>query len=360
MKISNIDKNFDNLINDSENWVFYDVNQSPFSLYGIFYDENEKCFLRMPQKKAKDLSESIEILNRYTAGGRLRFSTNAKKLCVKVKYKTLFCMPHMALRGSAGFSLCLNTDRKEKYIGSIGPVFEDKSGFTGIINLPKTNGCYTLHFPSYHQVDSLTIGLPKEAKLGMGKAYQSIKPIVYYGSSITQGGCASRADTNYEDLICKFNNVDYVNLGFSGNALAEPKMIDYIADIDCSIVVLDYDHNAPNIEYLEKTHFAMYERYRSKRPITPIVLISKPSYYFDGLAKKRLNVIKNTFIKAKKLGDENIYFIDGRKLFGKDWDICTVDTVHPTDLGFYKMSKIIGKVINDILFKKDKGNGETI
>lgn len=99
--------------------------------------------------------------------------------------------------------------------------------------------------------------------------------------------------------------------------------------------------DAPNVEYLEKTHYAMYERYRAKKPNTPIVFISKPNYHFDWTAKARLTVIRNTYKRAKAMGDNRVYFIDGRKLFGDDWDICTVDRTHPTDLGFYKMAKKI-------------------
>ncbi len=357
MDITKIDKNFlPPELGNAEGYVYYDVTKSPFSLYGIFYDEERKGFYRMPQRIAesinessKGISEGLAILNRHTAGGRLRFSTNARRIIIVVKYKELFCMPHMTLRGNAGFSLSVNTAEGERYLGSVGPTHNDKTGFRGGFNLLKEGGCYTLHFPLYHEVDSVFLGFPEDATVGEGMPYKDVKPILYYGSSITQGGCANRPDTSYEDFICRKNNVDYVNLGFSGSALAEPEMVDYLASIDCSVAVLDYDYNAPTVEYLRNTHFAMYERYREKRPNTPIVLISKPNYYFDWTAKDRLVIIKNTYQKAKAAGDENVYFIDGRRLFGEEWDICTVDATHPTDLGFYKMAKVIGRMLNKIL-----------
>ncbi len=360
MDITKIDKNFLPVeAGDASGLVYYDITKPPFSLHGVFYDEKRKGYYRMPQdvaeainESSKGISEGLAVLNKHTAGGRLRFSTDANKMCVVVKYKGLFRMPHMTLRGNAGFALGRNTQEGERYLGSIGPTHNDENGFKGWFHLPKTGGSYTLHFPLYHEVDSVFIGFPETASVWEGMPYRDIKPVLYYGSSITQGGCANRPDTSYEDFICRKNNVDYINLGFSGSALAEPGMVDYLATIDCSVAVFDYDYNAPTKEWLKNTHFAMYERYRKQRPDTPVVFITKPNYFVDATAKARWRIIKKTYNRAKALGDENVYFIDGRKLFGKEWDVCTVDNTHPTDLGFYKMAQTIGRVVNKIIEKK--------
>lgn len=350
MDITRIDKNFLQTGESiSEDTKYYDVTKAPFSLHGIFYDEKHSRFLRMPHDIAHTVSEGVEYLNGNTAGGRIRFATDSKSITLAVRYPELFIMPHMTLRGNAGFALCMNTEKGERFIYTISPEYGDKTGFIRRLLLPAEGKDYTLHFPLYHNVDSLFIGLDKDARVGPGAPYKNVPPVLYYGSSITQGGCANRPDTSYPDLICKKNNVDFINLGFSGNALAEPQMIDYLATLDCSIAVLDYDHNAPNTEYLQKTHYAMYKNYRDKKPTTPIIFITKPNYHFDATAKARLEVIKNTYKRAKAENDNNVYFIDGRTLFGKDWDICTVDRTHPTDLGFYKMAKVIGRTVNKIL-----------
>lgn len=339
---------------DSDDTKYYDVTKSPFSLHGVFYDEESGRFLRIPQKIADSVNGLVSRLNANTAGGRVRFSTNSDYMTLSAKYSELFTIPHMTLRGSAGFSLCANTEKEEKFICVIGPEYTDKTGFIRRVPLPKGARYYTLYFPLYNNVNRLLLGFDKGATVEAGLPYKDIPPVLYYGSSITQGGCANRPDTSYQGQICHKNNVDFVNFGFSSGALAEPQMIDYLATVNCSIAVFDYDHNAPDLTYLKKTHYAMYKHYRNKRPDTPIVFISKPDFHADAEAKARLNVIFNTRNRAMEEGDDNVYVIDGRTFFGKDWNVCTVDGTHPTDLGFYKMAKKIGKVIETILCNQTK------
>ena len=115
--------------------------------------------------------------------------------------------------------------------------------------------------------------------------------------------------------------------------------------------VLDYDHNAPNAEYLEKTHYAFYERFRSANPDVPVVMISKPDFIknYDQAVIRR-NIIKASYNKAVANVDEDVYFIDGETLMNeKDGTRCTIEGCHPNDVGFMRMSEVIGKKINEIL-----------
>lgn len=111
---------------------------------------------------------------------------------------------------------------------------------------------YILYFPNYNDVKELKIGVDDGARVGHGKKYKDLLPILYYGSSITQGGCASRADNSYQALISKWTNIDFLNFGFSGSALGEETMAEYISALNCSVFVMDYDFNAPNPDFLKK------------------------------------------------------------------------------------------------------------
>ena len=119
-------------------------------------------------------------------------------------------------------------------------------------------------------------------------------------------------------------------------------------------MVLDYDFNAPNIEWLERTHYPLYERIRAAQPNVPIVFMTRPNFLYDPKAcKPRREVIYNNYLKAKSLGDKNVWFINGESLLGKkDWDMCTVDNCHPNDLGFYRMAKKVYPVLKKILSTK--------
>lgn len=356
MDISKIDKNFAaGEFHDDGESRYYAIPCAPFDLYGVFYEKATERFVRMPSDIADKVNDGVAYLNSNSAGGRIRFSTNSQSITLVVKYNALSESRNMPLAGSSGFLLLEETESGFVHIqtfSSMNSVFgeDNKVGFSQSCRL---NGGeiknYILFLPLYNDVKSLTIGLDKTAVVSHGANYADIKPILYYGSSITQGGCASRPDNCYQAIISKRNNVDYINLGFSGNGKAEPIMCDYLAGIDCSVFVCDYDHNAPDADYLEKTHYALYKTFRTKQTDTPIVFITRPDIEHDRLWIKRRKIIKDTYVRALSEGDKNVYFIDGSKFFGKERNACTVDGCHPNDLGFYKMAAKIGAVLDKII-----------
>ena len=132
-------------------------------------------------------------------------------------------------------------------------------------------------------------------------------------------------------------------------------MAEYISGIDMSVFVYDYDHNAPTAEHLANTHETFFRVIREKNPTLPVVMMTRPSITYTEEHKKRREIVRATYEKARAAGDENVYFIDGEKFFGdEDRELCTVDRVHPNDLGFYKMASVVEPVIKEILEK----NGE--
>ena len=127
-----------------------------------------------------------------------------------------------------------------------------------------------------------------------------------------------------------------------------------------SVFVSDYDHNAPNVEHLENTHYKLYETIRSKNPDLPYIMLSKPDINVLNYAPSdkiddgtlRRSVILKTYQKALENGDKNVYFIDGASIFDSDfYDACTVDGCHPNDLGFYFFSKALYPLLKKILHK---------
>lgn len=262
----------------------YHIPCEPFDLYGVFFEKETNRFVRMPSETARAVSENVNRLNANTAGGRIRFSTDSDVVSVRVTYRDLTSAPHISFLGRCGFILLEEREEKNVFVFSFMPGYygNDKEEITenGYAVTKRIPGGkiknYILYFPNYNDIASLEIGLKENAFVGHGKAYRDRKPILYYGSSITQGGCAGRADNSYQALISKWTNIDFINLGFSGACIAEEKMADYLGTLDCSVFVCDYDFNAPNPEYLEKTHFRLYQRYREKRPDTPIVFLSNP------------------------------------------------------------------------------------
>lgn len=346
--ISSIDENFALEKEINKNGMnFYNVKNKPFKVFGVFAEDGDYC--RIPKSVAKTVSEGVYTLNFHTAGGRVKFKTNSNKISVIAKQTHISKMPHCAFSGSIGFDLYVRKNDKDIYEGSFIPDINVTDGFESIVSF-ENNGTneVTINFPLYSGVSELLVGVEEKAVIEETNGYKMQKPIVYYGSSITQGGCASRPGNSYEAIISREFDCDYTNLGFSGNAKAEDEIIDYIKNLDMSVFVYDYDHNAPNIEHLESTHEKGFKEIRKQNPNLPIIIMSRPKYYLKDDELKRLEITKKTFDNAVSVGDENVYYIDGKSLMNIAKDNGTVDNCHPNDFGFYSMAEAVIKILKKI------------
>ncbi|MBQ8311137.1 MAG: SGNH/GDSL hydrolase family protein [Clostridia bacterium] len=350
MDISKIDKNLkvETSLQESD-IAFYDVRCAPFKLYGLYNAETEPQFKRLPDDVAKNTSEGVAYLALNTAGGRVRFATDSRYIAIKAEMPYLSHMPHCAMTGSSGFDLYMidpMTD-SSRFIKSFIPPVGGKDGFESIIYLPDNKMRYFhINFPTYSPVTNLYIGVQETATVAEGLKYRPLDPIVYYGSSITQGGCAMRPGNIYQEIVSRRMNMDYVDLGFSGNGKGEDVIVDYMANMKMSAFVSDYDHNAPNVEHLRNTHCKLYQKIREKNPDIPYIMLSKPDYLGNSNwlpeNNARRDIIIDTFRYARAQGDKNVYFIDGESLFrGPYFNLCTVDGCHPTDVGFALMADAV-------------------
>lgn len=337
---------------DENGLVWFDVTNEPFDLYGFY---GTKPFMRLPEDVARATNPGVLHNNTHTAGGRVRFSTNSPRIAIRVSCPYITKFAHMPLTGSSSFDLYIDTEYGSKYRACYKPDVSVTDGFTSSVKLPN-NGIltyFTINFPLYTPVTKLEIGIDAGSELGHGMKYLPVLPVVFYGSSITQGACASRPGLCYEAIISRRLNIDHVNLGFSGNARAEEPIVNYMKDMKMSCFVSDYDHNAPNAEYLDSTHRRMYEIIRGAQPDIPYIMVSRPDFIFNpGESIKRRRVVEDTFRFARANGDKNVYYIDGDGICrGADEDCCSVDGTHPNDIGFMKMADSIGRIIRRAMRK---------
>lgn len=353
-KISDIDKNLK--VSSSikkDNLILLDANIRPFSIFGVFNDG--KGFVRMDGKTAKSTNDGVYHLYRHTSGGRITFETDSPY--VSIAYKgdvTLF--PHMPLTGTAGFDLYIFEDGEFHYFKSFVPPVDKKKKYDSIVEFgSRKMRKILIHFPLYSNVDSLHIGLDGSSELNEFNPYKKDAPVVYYGSSITQGGCASRPGNNYPAIVSQKTLTDFLCLGFSGSAHGEDVIADYISELPMSAFVLDYDHNdIGNPERLREKHFAFYKKVREKHADIPIIMMTSPySLALSPSIEITKKIIKESFAKASE-NDKNVYFIDGREMFGEEFSGCaTVDSCHPNDYGFVKMAQAVLKVFDEIKSKHE-------
>jgi hypothetical protein len=336
------------------NILYRDVFDAPFDLYGFYKPQGLRAFIRMPLEVAKNVSESVATLCKYTTGGRVRFKTNSHFVSIIAELEDIGQLSIMPLSGLAGFDLYLNKNGYSTYYKSFVPPYDIADKYSGTIQFDTDEERdITINFPLYSGVKKLQIGLEGTATIAPGAQYIDRKPILYYGSSITHGCCASRPGNAYPAMISRNLNCDYINLGFSGSAKGEVAIADYIAGLDVSVFVCDYDYNAPNKEHLENTYPYLYGKFRESQPNTPVIFVTNPDVRPESDEDvARREVIHQKYIQAVMSGDRNIYFIDGYSLFGgAGRGDCTVDACHPNDLGFYRMADVIGDMVKKALYR---------
>ncbi len=361
MDISKIDKNFNLQTVDKPDVEWHELSEPEFSVHGIFYSEQHEKYLRMPQDLADQVNEGVCYLTRLTAGGRIRFITDSPYIALQAVMENVGISNHMPMVNQYGFSLYLN----DKFYGILCASFLDVSHDKtkdivydrqlDLLNYGyKENEVFKVNLftPCYGGIKKIYIGLKKGCKLLAHPTYKHAKPVLFYGSSITQGGCASRPGNDYVNMLSRKLDTEILNLGFSGSGRGESVIAEYVSNIDASVFVMDYDYNAKNPEHLRATHLPFYKTIRNKNPNTPIVMISRPNFGRISDDNERREIIRQTYEHAKTHGDHNVYFIDGETLFnGNDRDACTVDGVHPTDLGFYRMAKTLYPILDRLLNK---------
>lgn len=340
---------------DDDSVVWYEASSDNFNIYGLVPEDDGVLTRRIPLEIAEKVSPGVLGQSGYGAGGRIVFLTDSPFVALKVEYGNGSVPTVCNHLFSYGFDLYrFDKNEKDVFIGAYRPAADFDFHFAEFKVETRNDGetfCYTLNMPHFSEVKKLYIGLEKGSYLGKKKKYRNDKPIVFYGSSITHGAAAGRPGNTYENFISQKYNLDYINLGFAGNAKAETSMAEYIAGLDMCLFVSDYDHNAPDVDHLMATHYRLYEIIREKHPNIPYIMISRPDYFANPKRNsERRKVILESYNKAIAAGDKNVYYIDGESLFeGAFYESCTSDGCHPNDIGFYRMAKKIGTVIAEAL-----------
>ena len=312
----------------------------------------------MPKAVAEATSDGVSKLERESAGGRVRFSTDSPYIAIRATFKVVGRSSHLTLLSSAGFDLYVDGEFGSRFIKEFRMPYDMTNYYENAIRVGESvMRSYTINFPVHSVVEKLEVGLKPDSALGAPRAYKSFDPIVIYGSSIVHGTAATRPGLTYPAMISRDLNMDYKNVGFSGMAKGEVPMAEWLATLPMSVFVCDYDHNTPTNEHLENTHFRFYEIIREKNPDVPYIMISRPDFWTMPRDQKniliRRDIIMSSYLKARALGDENVYFIDGISFFATTHQFDhTVDGCHPNDTGFIRMADSIGAVIKYAIEKR--------
>ena len=332
----------------------YSYKDAPIKVFGVVDFENKGKLQRLPDELIEKIPR-LSHLGRRCPGARLGFKTDAGTINIKITFETLSIDRGMSIYASQAAAVYAGDRQTSRFLGLVCPQDYDQKTFEGTIKKEPKLEDITVWLPRNEIISDIEISVNDYAQMLPPTPYKYSKPILYYGSSITEGGCCASITNGYNAIISRHLDVDYYNFGFSGNARGDMNMAEYISGIDMSILVYDYDHNAPTAEHLAQTHEPFFKLIREKNPDLPVVMMTRPSITYTDEHKKRRDIVRATYENALNAGDKNVYFVDGEAFFGdSDRELCTVDRVHPNDLGFSRMAAVVEPVIRTILEENEK------
>lgn len=316
---------------------------SVFPLYGKVSGATDTRYERLPSELKGVSRDPVWYLGTHSAGLFIRFRSNSTSIHARWESTYNNTMTHMTDTGTKGLDLYALVDGEWRHVCSAQPQGKT-SQRTIIANMDPVEREYMLYLSLYDGVSSLEIGVDSGATLDQPAVDSPSreKPIVMYGTSLLQGGCANRPGMAYTNIISRRFDREVINLGFSGNAMLDMEIAHLMASVeDPGVFVLDYAPNAWDYLIDEKGE-EFFRVIRDKHPDVPVIFIEDvifPYTIFDNAiceqVKKKNAAQKRLYTKLKKAGEKRIYYICAEGMIGDDGE-ATVDGTHFTDLGMMR------------------------
>ncbi len=323
---------------------YYD--HSHFLIEGTAFADSarESLYDRFPISVKNKVREPVWSLSRNSAGVSIRFFSNSTTIRVKWELLSDLRMNHMAETGIKGIDLYFKGRDGWQYVNTARP--EGKTNdFLLVGNMSPERREYRMYLPLYDGVTRLEVGIDSLAYISKPEKHKG-RPIVFYGTSITQGGCASRPGMVHTSIISRKLGLECMNFGFSGNGRMEKPVVDLIAAIDALFYVIECSENMTP-EEINENSAPLLSVIRQQHPHTPVVFVNNMTYENSSLDEMSMKgiiakneMIGNVFRKLTEAGNKNLYFIDKSRSLGLDHE-ATVDGVHLTDLGFMRYADFL-------------------
>lgn len=326
-----------------------------FDVIGKYH--TEKHWGRLPERYKGTLRENVWNLGRNSAGIGIRFSTNATTIIVRWEVMNETNLRHMPATGVKGIDLYAFADGQWQYVKTGFPTAK-KSEAPMLSNGTGQATEYLLNLPLYDGVVSLQIGVNEGAEISAAKEKYLLaaKPVVYYGTSIAQGGCASRPGLAFTNILSRKLDRAIVNFGFSGNGTIETSVGEAMAEADAALYVIDCNANTSEDLIYDRT-VELVKLLKQQRSSVPVLLVegfANESFHLTPASGVNQNVItkqkelKRAFETLKKSGVKDIYYKTGDGLIGEDHE-GTVDGIHPNDIGMMRIAEALYPVLKKIL-----------
>ncbi len=334
--------------------AYYDA--SDFPILGKATESTTAHYDRFPDSLKSISRPILWKLSRNSAGMAIRFRSNSTTIAAKWINLYNTHMNHMTDTGVRGLDLyCLEENGVWRFVNSARPKGKNNQAII-IKNMSVKEREYMLYLPLYDGLVSLFIGVDSLASISQPQVNSPIrqKPIVFYGTSILQGGCASRPGMAHSNILSRRLNRECINLGFSGNAFLDLEVAKLMAEVDASAFVLDFVPNA-SVEQMKERMEIFYHIIRNKHINTPILFIEDPifthSLYDEKVAReirRKNETLRNIFSHLKNKNEKNIELISSKDMLGDDGE-ATVDGIHFTDLGMARYVDLVFPIIKRVI-----------
>jgi lysophospholipase L1-like esterase len=331
---------------------WYDVPQ--WGVEGRGWSQTERYFDRLPGKAKGVVRDAVWNLSRHSAGMCARFRTDATTIWARYELLSAsLAMSHMPATGVSGLDLYAQDEQgKWRWLAVVRPTSQQVRAkvVSGVAPGPRS---YLLYLPLYNGVQSLEIGVPAGASFEPITPREA-KPLVYYGTSITHGACASRPGMAFPSILGRRLDVPVVNLGFSGNGRMESEVGALLSELDACVYCIDC---LPNMRGPEVARRAgpLVRQLRTARPQVPIVLVEDRTYTNTPFlpSHRERHTASRTALKAAyeqlvSEGVKHLHYVEGEHLLGDDGEAAT-DGSHPSDLGMMRMADALEPVLRPLV-----------
>lgn len=324
-------------------------------LEGRAFCDVDHYYDRLPSGLSTNINVGVHEMKHHTAGMKFRFRTDASRLYIKWRaYTNTWCSGQMPATAVSGIDVYRYDEEAERWRFVRAGCMADIASGGAILTDWRPNETCLINLPLYNGIAEFKLGIASTNTIAPAPQRKSDRrlPVVFYGTSITQGAPASRPGMSFVNIVGRHLDVPVVNLGFSGCGKMEIEMSDCLARIDAACYVLDCQWNMG--ERLLRERFEPFVRnLRAKRPQVPILLVEQSdAFYVQGISPSRFaakdRIIREAYERMKAEGRDGLHYLKMNEMYSQDAE-GTTDTVHPNDYGMMSMARAFERAIEGVL-----------
>jgi len=334
---------------------WYDIRE--LGLEGQGWQDVKAPFDRLPARMEKAVRPPVWSLSRHSAGMAVRFVTAAPEIHARwTLTSSRLAMDHMPATGVSGLDLYVKSKDGRWLWVNVGRATAQSNTQKMAADFPAGENESLLYLPLYNGVSSVEVGLPtgEQLKTAPASPGERRRPILFYGTSITHGACASRPGMPHPAILGRRFGRPVINLGFSGNGRMDLELAGLFGELDPAVYVIDC---LPNMaaDLVKKNAEPFLRALRKAKPDTPILLVEDRTYanahFAAGKLKRNLTSraeFRKIYERMKAEGIKGLHYLEGDGLLGDDTE-GTVDSSHPNDLGFMRQADAFAEALHPLL-----------